>query len=442
MMLLLYGSFAYDLERSDFPKLIGLVFGLFVFSYLLIERFGLSVKTLIVLGVLARLVFIIALPNLSQDYFRFIWDGRLLLEGINPYLESPELIMFADGPPIKGAQYLIDGMGTLNAYNYSNYPPVNQLCFALAAFLGGNSILGTVVGMRLIIIAADIGILLIGLKLLRHLNLNEKNIFWYFLNPFIIIELTGNLHFEGVMCFFLLLGLYLLVRQKWVLAAICIGVSISVKLIPLMLLPLLFRSFVSKKLPLPGLLKLTGFYALVLGTVALSFSPFLSEKLIANFSSTIGLWFQKFEFNASIYYIIREIGYSTVGWNIIETVGKILPVIVFVVILLLSFFRKNETPKGLYTGMLFAIGFYLLLSTTVHPWYLTTPLLLSIFTKYRFILLWSGIVFLSYLAYGAEGFKEINWVVGLEYVIVAGYFFWEIWPKKFKASSEKTLHSQ
>ncbi|MBV1924303.1 MAG: mannosyltransferase, partial [Flavobacteriaceae bacterium] len=67
--------------------------------------------------------------------------------------------------------------------------------------------------------------------------------------------------------------------------------------------------------------------------------------------------------------------------------------------------------------------------TTVHPWYVATPLLLTIFTKYRFPLVWSFMVILSYSAYGSEGFSENLWLVALEYFVVIGFFLWEVFLK-------------
>ena len=428
----LYASFAYDLQRWDFPKLFGLYAALFFLFYKLVQTAKGSFWFLASIGIAFRLVFLVGIPNLSQDFYRFMWDGRLLLEGINPYLFTPNELTEA-APDVMASDDLIRGMGSLSAGHFSNYPPVNQLFFALAALLGGKTILGSVVAMRLLIIFADIGILLIGKKLLERLQLNSFAIFWYFLNPFIIIELAGNLHFEGVMLFFLILALYLLARAQWALSAIAMGVSISVKLLPLLLLPLFFQYFKKNKIATRFPLgMLVAFYSLVLLTVALSFMPFYSEAFLQNFSSTIALWFQKFEFNASVYYVIRWIGFQATGWNIIETVGKILPVVVFLSILALTFFRKNDGLKALFTAMLWATTVYFLLSTTVHPWYIATPLLLSVFTKYRFPLLWSAVVMLSYSAYGKYGVEENLWVVAVEYSILIALALTEIFTDSGK----------
>ncbi|MDC8002947.1 glycosyltransferase 87 family protein [Aureisphaera galaxeae] len=443
----LYWFFAYELERSDFIRLITLFAGLFILTYQLIKMFGWNFWLLAGMGVVFRLIFLPAIPNLSQDFYRFLWDGRALALGMNPYLFTPEQYLSETGLfsfiPIAQARELYAGMGELNGSHYSNYPPLNQLCFAIAALISGKSILGSAIVLRLLIILADIGILYFGRKLLKALQLPEKQIFWYFLNPFIIIEMTGNLHFEGVMLFFVVWSLYLLHKGKWVWAAVLLGLSVSVKLLPLLFLPLFFRYAFQKEgiFNLQRLSRVVLFYVLTLLTVVITFLPFLSGEFADNFAATIGLWFQKFEFNASIYYIIRWIGFQTIGWNIIASVGKILPLVVIGFLLLLSFFRKNTETKPLITALLFGVSFYFLLSTTVHPWYVATPLILSVFTKYRFAIVWSAFVMLSYSAYGAEGFSENLWLVALEYVVVAGFLLWELFLKKSRQNSLQPIEN-
>ncbi|MBA3986086.1 MAG: mannosyltransferase [Flavobacteriales bacterium] len=428
--LVFYWSFAYQLERSDFIKLLSLYAALFFLFYKLVQTNAGNYIFLFWTGIALRAIFIFAIPNLSQDFYRFLWDGRLLIEGINPYLSTPD--SFASfGMTIPQSQELINGMGILNASHYSNYPPVSQLIYAIAALLAGKSILGSVIIIRVLLIAADIGTLLFGKKLLEKLQIPKHYIFWFFLNPFIIIELTGNLHLEGVMVFFIVGALYFMVVKKWLWSAVFLGLSVSTKLIPLLFLPLLLPYFLSQfPSKVSAIKKLLLYYVSVFVTVLVLFLPFLSEAFLQNFSTTINLWFTNFEFNASVYYLIRWVGFETVGWNIIGTVGKILPVITLLFILYLSLFRKAKDFGRLLVLMLFGFCFYLLLSTTVHPWYLTIPLVLSIFTKYRFMLVWSFVIVLSYAAYGEAGFKENLWLVGLEYVVVIGVFVWEVFWKK------------
>lgn len=426
--LLFYASFAYDLEREDFIKLVTLYSALFFICWKLIQLEKVNFWFLVTAALIFRFIFIAAIPNLSQDFFRFIWDGRLLLESLNPYIFLPKDLIAEGTAPIVGSAELYKGMGDLSAGNYTNYPPLNQLIFALAGLLAGKSILGSVIVMRLVIIAADIGVLFLGKKLLESIGLPGHRIFWYILNPLVVIELTGNLHFEGVMVFLLLLSIYLLHRGKWILSAIAMAASVLLKLIPLIFLPFLIfyfiRSLDSQKTL--GWARLIGYYTIVGLIIAVGFLPFLSAEFINGFSSSIALWFQKFEFNASFYYLVRWVGFQVKGYNIIETAGKILPIVVLFVFAALAYFRRNCSLPGLYTTMLFAATVYFFLSTTVHPWYLITPLFLSIFTRYRYMLIWSFLVILSYYTYSNPEFNENLWLVGIQYFIVMGYFGWEL----------------
>ncbi len=417
-----YLAFAYDLERTDFFKLLTLWGGLFFLSWKFFQMQRYNWKILLTAAIIFRLLFLIAAPNLSQDFFRFIWDGRLLLEGINPYLMTPAEYFSSGDLPFSGAQELYEGMGSLSAGNPTNYPPLNQLFFALAALFGGNNILGSIIWFRIFIIAADLGIFYFGIKLLRNLKLPENNIFLYLLNPLIIIELTGNLHFEGVMLFFLLAALYLLQCQKWLFSAFFFSCSIAVKLIPLIFLPLLIRKL--------GWKKALGYYAATGIILLLFFLPFLSGAFAENFFSSINLWFQKFEFNASIYYLIRWIGYEVEGYNIISYAGPVLACVVFVSILIMAILDRNHKMRGLLTSMMFGMFIYLSLATTVHPWYLATPLLLSVFTRYKFMQVWSLMVVLSYFAYSQPDYEENLWFITVEYVVVFGVMLYEIFGHK------------
>ena len=247
---ILYLIFAYDLARTDTLKLPLLYVGLFIFAYLVIKSSGFYFRILVIASVLFRLLFLFAIPNLSQDFYRFIWDGQMILSGLNPYLSTPDYQMELGAlTNFPNQLELYHGMGSLSASNYTNYPPLNQLCFIIANLFPGHSILNSIVGMRILIIGADLGTLYFGKKLLEKLNIPSGRIFWYILNPFIIIELTGNLHFEGVMVFFFVWSLYLLHCRKWLISAIILACSISIKLIPIMFLPLFFKWFKKENAP-------------------------------------------------------------------------------------------------------------------------------------------------------------------------------------------------
>jgi hypothetical protein len=427
---ILFFSFAYFLERTEFNKLLFLWFALFGCFYFLIKSKNINTSTLVGLAILFRFIFLFAIPNLSQDFYRFIWDGRMILEGFNPYLSLPETFIKHGTQPIAEAYNLYDGMGEMNGSHYTNYPPINQLCFLIAALLASKSIFGAVIVLRIIIILADIGIIYFGTKLLEKLKLPVKNIFWYALNPFIIIEMTGNLHFEPVMLFFLVWSLYKLQQQKWIWTAVLLACSISVKLIPLLFLPLFFQWFLKKDQNwFTGIKKLTLFYIIILTITVLLFLPFYSSELIVNYSNSVGLWFRNFEFNASFYYVFREIGYLFRGWNEIAIIGKITPILTILFLLMLTFFKKNKSMVQLISALLFGLCFYYFTATTVHPWYLATPLILSVFTRYRFPVIWTIVIIFSYQAYANLPWKENLWFVTIEYSILYGFLYLELKKK-------------
>lgn len=426
--ILFYSAFAYDLVRTDYIKLFMLFGALFYLCTKIIQFEKWNFKFLFVSGILFRLVFLVAVPNLSQDFYRFIWDGELIKNGINPYLFTPDQILEKGEIIIANMEELRNGMSDLNARHYSNYPPVNQLFFAFAALMGGGSVFGSMLVMRLLIVLADIGIVYWGRKLLQNLNLSSHMVFWYFLNPLVIIELTGNLHFEGVMLFFFVAALYLISKNRWIWSTPLYAASIMIKLVPVLFLPMFLKYFGLKKSALFYIL--VGVFSLVL------LLPFYASVFIDNFSETVGLWFSNFEFNASIYNVVKKIAvthYEAKPWELIKSYGSLIAKLTIGIFLLLALLRKNNTLQASITSMVLALTLYYFMSSTVHPWYVVFLLGISIFTNYRFPLVWSFAVILSYYAYSNPDYKESLPLLAIEYILVMGYFIYEILsnaPKK------------
>jgi alpha-1,6-mannosyltransferase len=422
-LLLLAGiaGLGFLVEQSNFP-LIASFFGLAFIGYfiLLREEDPYWIKRLVWLGIGLRFLLLFALPALSDDLYRFIWDGRLLTQGINPFNHLPGHYLQA-GNEIEGlSQQLYE---QLNSPEYFTiYPPIAQFTYALACLLFPASIFGSAFVMKAFLFAFEIGSIFLLIRLLRHLQLPTGHVLIYALNPLIIVELSGNLHFEAGMVFFLLLAVWLYFRQKNHWAGVSLASSIASKLLPLMFLPFLIKKLGWRK---------SFFHFILIGLVLLLlFSPLINGVFLSHLSESVDLYFRKFEFNASVYYLIRWVGFQLAGFNIIQWLGPILGLITLSGILLLAFRERNPKREKLPAQMLFAFCLYLLLSTTVHPWYLSIPIALCGLTRFRFPLVWSALIPLTYINYSYPEYFENLWIVAVEYLAVAAYFIYEIRFKK------------
>lgn len=409
---------AYGLHRTSTTELLTCWGGLFVvfFYHLHAQKIQPVFKLLIAAAVVFRLLFLFSVPSLSDDYFRFIWDGELLANGINPFLFTPTEVLNnneLDLPRLDAEMYA----GLNSPDYYSVYPPVMQLVFWLSAKLS-TSTLGAIIIMRSTIILCEVGTIYILTLLLDRIKLPKANVFLYALNPLVIIELTGNLHFEAVMIFFLVLSLFLLTSRKFLFSALSFSLSVCSKLVPLVLLPIMLRYL--------GLKKFTVYASVVLLAIVLFFMPFVNNELINNISESIGLYFQTFEFNASIYYLIREIGYWIKGYNIISIAGKLLPItfLLFYGIYLLRT-KLNDIHTTVRSSVWILTAYYLT-ALIVHPWYISLLVVLSVSSNLRFALVWSAMIGITYITYSTTPYKENLYAVTIEYIVVLSAIVYDV----------------
>ncbi len=413
-----YMLLGYSTDRANFPQLItlfGILFG--GYFYLITANLNESIiKQSIIVAILFRLSLLFMLPNLSDDYFRFVWDGRLSAHGINPFAVMPSAYIDSQQAMLAGLDHKLFSSMNSQGY-YTIYPPVLQFVFFLSAKLFSSNILGSVIVMRMFIIAAEIGSVFLLSSILKKWNLPSKNILFYALNPLVIIELSGNLHFEALMIFFLLLAVFLLMKEQLTLSAIAFSLAICSKLLPLMLLPLLLKRI--------GFKKSMRFYFICGITSVLLFVPFIDKQFVGNILSSVGLYFHSFEFNASIFYIVRWAGFETLGYDVIGKAGAILSLIAMLGICSVAIFQKGKEFSSLFPAMLLCLTIYFAFATTVHPWYISTLVALSVFTTFRFPLLWSGLITLTYFTYRSVPYSESLVLVTIEYIFLCGFIVYE-----------------
>ncbi|MBA3648534.1 MAG: hypothetical protein H0W62_08290 [Chitinophagales bacterium] len=395
------------------------------------EKWFPSLSIVMGAGILFRLLFLFSVPVLSDDFYRFIWDGSMLANGRNPFTIIPSSAML--NAEFQNA-YLWNIYAKMNSQPYYTvYPPVCQFVFGTAVRLFSNNMIESLFLMHAACIASDIGSIFLIRKLLKYFNLPEGNVILYALNPLVIIELSGNLHFEAIMIFFLLLSIWLLIRSAMDLSALAMGCAISVKLIPLMFLPFFIRRLNRKQSIIYFLI--TGFTVLIL------FLPFINQNLIDQFGSSLSLYFKKFEFNASLYYVIRGLGLKFKGYDIIKNAGPLLGLITFVLIIAIAALEKKLTTKNHILSMQWALTIYLFMATIVHPWYVTTLIAFSVFTEYRYIMFWSLLIAFSYNAYQSQPYHENLWFTATEYVLVFSVLIYELLGKRIQSSVQKLIMS-
>ena len=386
-------------------------------------------------AVIFRLGLLLSIPNLSDDVFRFIWDGRLLAAGYHPFSELPAHYLQQGIPGIDQALY-----DKLNSQAYFTiYPPLAQFVFWIAASLSPNSITGSIVIMRCLIIASEVGSIYLLRKLLTKFHLPEKDVLIYAINPLVILELTGNLHFEAIVIFFLLLSLWLITQDRIKQAAISFSLAICTKLLPLIFLPLFMLRIGWKRALI--------FYLSIGICCFVFFLPLWNKEVMEGFSQSIGLYFKKFEFNASLYYVVREYGFWHKGFNTIQSIGWKMGLVAGILIVIVAVsplltMNKSVEHRKIASAedhmimsfplvMMWSLLIYFLFTTTLHPWYISTLLALSVFTRFRFVMVWTGLIFLTYWGYSRDGFLEQMWITAVEYLLVFGYLVYElIWKKE------------
>ncbi len=376
------------------------------------------------LVVLSTLMAVFSFPALSDDVYRFLWDGHLISDGIDPLRFTPAELQAGLSYEPYTSLY-----PKLNSKNYHTvYPPVGQLIFILS-ILAGKWGLPAVVVMKAIYATIH----LLGLAAITQcLKVEHRSrvLTFYGLNPLVITEGIGNLHAEVVMVGFLFVAFWLFKKSKSVASALFFALAVAAKLLPLMFLPLLWSLSKDKG----------KWMAYVVFFIGLIFIPFFWMYYAGGFVDSLDLYFRKFEFNAGLYYVLRWVGRAITGYNLIQWLGPMLALLALGAILKVSLKSRWLVVRGTSVAELgFVIVLLFLFSlTTLHPWYLILPLAVSAFTQYRFLWIWSYLITWTYLFYDGGQYSENYGVIGLEYLLVLILIWWEWRTYKTKKSDPET----
>jgi len=322
---------------------------------LLWRRDALSMDTVLLGALVLRLAYLPLGPGLTDDLFRYIWDGWLQWEGINPYAyipSDPELETYQRAPlyeRLNSRQY------------YSIYPPLSQLFFAAAGGLyEEGSWIPAYYALKGLFVAVECG----GVLLLARLT-TARNVLLYAWNPLVLIETAGQGHTEALLIPLVFGALWAVRRGRGGLASLAIAAAGLVKLYPFALGPYLIRRF-GWRAVWPGML-------LVL-VVSL---PYAAPYTLPHIKASADLFAELFEFNAGPYYAVKHLLWAWTGADWSKTIGPLFRGL-FLAALPVLYGLDAWRDWSFRRAALLLLGCLFVLSTTVHPWYLLPVIGLSV----------------------------------------------------------------
>lgn len=425
--------------------------GGYVLAILRLKYEDISLKWIFGFAILFRVILLFSPPSLSDDLYRYIWDGHLLGSGVNPYafpVNSPSLDSFSI--PLRG----------LVNHNWmaSPYLPVSQLIFSIVEFLIPQNVLA----FQMTAVIFDLLTGWLVMDILGKLGLSRQNVLIYLWNPLVIVEFAHGAHVDAVMIFLMMLAIWFLLKESQQHSYYRFGSAISLaaatltKFLPVLLLPMFWWRWRWKNRLLFAAILITSFALFIPGAGLGIVGPQDGTGVFG----ALRIYLQHWNFNSGIYHWLEVwlSGYPTTGGVPVEIVGQspiyiakaisaaLLGLAIFIAAWLAWRNEKSDNQNLQAKNLAFIqlamlpLGAYLLLTATVHPWYVTLIIpLLSFFSPSAlksspcrsFFWPWvyfSMVVTLSYLTYlDPNNLREIYWVRIVEYIPFYGLILWASW---------------
>ncbi|MBZ5563483.1 MAG: hypothetical protein LAP13_13815 [Acidobacteriia bacterium] len=364
---------------------------LYLAGVYLVERFSLGAAALlvIVLGALAfRLVLLPHAPALSDDVYRYQWEGRVERRGLNPYTVYPALPGLEQ---LQDPRHPIKTGPTVSTL----YPPLSEIAFAAVRTIPGYKRLFT--GLDL----ATIGVLL---GLLAALKQPLHRVLVYAWNPGVIVAFALSGHHDSLAIAALLFSCLFIILRRPKLGISFLALSCLSKFFAGLLLPIFLKR---------GRAAYAGIFA---GIVALAYLPYAGagRRLFQGLSDFAAGW----EGNDSLFRLLRLAGNSKAQAGLVA--GVIVLGLVVVAL------RQRLAP--LRSG-LFLIAGLLFISPNAFPWYFTWMIPFLCLYPEAPLLLMSVTCVLGYapvVAYAAgQPYRDSPFIVALEYAPVYVWLAWE-----------------
>ena len=321
-----------------------------------------------VVAVSARALLVPAPPTLSNDVYRYAWDGRIMASGTSPYRYSPDAPQLAG---LRSLQYDRDLWQNINRKNaITIYPAGAELFYAGVYRLVPDS----VTAMKAAVVAVDLGSCAVLALLLGLLGMPPSRAIVYAWSPLPIIEFGSSGHVEALSVFWTLLALtagVLAIRRYGaggqhrfgaltLLASVCFGAAMLVKLIPALLLAGWFSRF-GWRLAAASVAIFSVVSLVFIGAYGGYFSPFLATYLGSE------------ESNAPLYYILKYGIASPLG--IPDGAVRLLLAGLLALFVLFILVRGEGSPYDFIGKSFLLVAAYLFLATSAHAWYATWLLL-------------------------------------------------------------------
>jgi len=330
-----------------------------------------ALAALIIFGAVLRLMWLWSTPIYEDDFYRYFWDGAQIASGVNPYLHAPVdaravgLPSDISLPPsavkpenAQLAEIAKSGPQDRVAYPYIRtiYPPVAQAFFTLNHLLSPWGL----DSWRLILFAVDCVSLWLAFGLLRALGKPKWQAMIFWLNPLILTETMNAGHMDALLLPFLLGTALFAARGKFCAAGLSLAAAVGVKLWPIMLAPLLFRSLLKRPRKLM--------------VVALPFAAItallLAPQILAKLDQTAGVaaYAAGWQTNAFLFGIIDYISVNILSAP--ELTGRLVVVAILGLVVLQQARKSPDHAEAISSKFLLVTAALFLLSPTGYPWYL------------------------------------------------------------------------
>ena len=350
----------------------------------------------LVLGVAVRAAVAGGAPLVSDDVYRYLWDGRVQQFGLSPYEAVP------DDPALAGLHTAeTRRIDPTSAVLPSIYPPLAQRFFLAVTVLDDS-----VTAMVAAVVACDLLTLLV---VRRWLAATGRSAWWtlaYAWHPLVILESAAGAHVDAVGTLLVAVGAWSLVRRRSLAASLAIAGAVAVKFLPLVLLPLLWRRVRFRHA------------ALASGAVALLYLPFLEWGGTLPIGS-LATYAAQWRFNGPLFRGLEP--WIGVPGAVAAAVGAGLAAAVLA--------RRRLAPDS-PAAWAWPLGTAVAFLPAVYPWYLVwmTPFLTA--RPVAPLAAWTLVAPLTYLVWtshlAGRGWFVPGWVELVEYGLVAGCAAW-VW---------------